>query len=169
MSNSLRPHGLQHARLPCPSPTPRVYSNSCPSSWWYNLPISYSVIPFSSCLQSFLSIRVFSSEGALPISWPKYWSFSFSIRLSNEYWRLILFNIDWFDLLSVQGTLKSLQKHHRLKASIIWCSPSLGYTSHICSLLLEKSYHWLYGHLLTKWCLCFWIQWLYQFTFPPTV
>ena len=79
-------------------------------------------IPFSSCPQSFCSIRVFSNESALPIRWPKYWSFSFSIRLSSEYWGLISFRIDWFDLLVVQGILKSLQKHHNLKASFLWCS-----------------------------------------------
>ena len=66
----------------------------------------------------FPSIRVFSSELALSIRWPKYWSFSFSISLSNEYSRWIFFQTDWFDLLVVQGTLKSLQ-HHSLKASVL--------------------------------------------------
>ena len=70
----------------------------------------------------FPSIRVFSSESALWIRWPKYWSFSFSISPSNEYSGLISFRIDWFDLLSVQGTLKSLLQHHSLKASVLWCS-----------------------------------------------
>ena len=67
----------------------------------------------------FPSIRVFSSESALRIRWPKYWSFSLSISLSNEYSRLISFKIDWFDLLAVQGTLKSLFQHHSSKASIL--------------------------------------------------
>ena len=67
-------------------------------------------------------IRVFSNELALRIRWPKYWSFSFSISLSNEYSWLISFPIDWFDLLAVQGTLKSLLQHHSLKSSILWCS-----------------------------------------------
>ena len=72
----------------------------------------------------FPSIRVFSSESALHIRWPKYWSFSFSfsISLSNEYSGLISFRIDWFDLLAVQGTLKSLLQHHSSKASILWSS-----------------------------------------------
>ena len=70
----------------------------------------------------FLSVRVFSSESALHISWPKYWSFSFSISPSNEYSGLTFFRIDWFDTLGVQGTLKSLLKHHSSKASILWCS-----------------------------------------------
>ena len=77
---------------------------------------------FSLLLPSVLpSIRVFSSESALCIRWPKYWSISFSIGLSNQYSRLISFRIDWFDLLPVQGTLKSLLQHHSLKESILWC------------------------------------------------
>ena len=70
----------------------------------------------------FPSIRVFSNKSALHIRWPKYWSFSFSISPSNEYSGLISFGIDWFDLLVVQGTLKSLFQHHSSKASILWCS-----------------------------------------------
>ena len=70
----------------------------------------------------FSSIRVFSSESVLPIRWPKYWSFSFSISPSNEYSGLISFRIDWLDLLLVQGPLKSLFQHHNSKASILWCS-----------------------------------------------
>ena len=73
----------------------------------------------------FLSIRVFSSESALHIRWPKYWSFSFRISPSNEYSELISFRIDWLDLLAVQGTLKSLLQHHNLKASILKCSDFL--------------------------------------------
>ena len=70
----------------------------------------------------FPSIRVFSNELALRIRWPKYWSFSFSISPSNEYSGLICFRIDWFDLLAIQGTLKSLLQHNSSKASILWCS-----------------------------------------------
>ena len=68
------------------------------------------------------SIRVFSNESALLIRWPKYWSLSFSISPSNEYSGLISFRMDWFDLLAVQGTLKSLLQHHSSKASVLWCS-----------------------------------------------
>ena len=68
------------------------------------------------------SIRVFSKESVLHIRWPKYWSFSFSINPFNEYSGLISFRIDWFDLLAVQGTLKSFPQHHSLKTSILWCS-----------------------------------------------
>ena len=70
----------------------------------------------------FPSISVFSNESVLCISWPKYWTFSFSISPSNEYSGLISFRIDWFDLLAVQGTIKSLFQHHSSKASILWCS-----------------------------------------------
>ena len=70
----------------------------------------------------FPSIRIFSNESILHIRWPKYWSFSFSTNLSNEYSGLISFRMDWFDLLAVQGTLKSLLQHHSSKASIIWRS-----------------------------------------------
>ena len=70
----------------------------------------------------FLSIRVFSNESVLRITWPKYWSFSISISTSNKYSSLISFRMDWFDLLAVQGTLKSLLQHHSSKASILQCS-----------------------------------------------
>ena len=80
---------------------------------------SSSVIPFSFCLQSFPA-SFFSNELVLCIRWPKYWSFSFSICPSNEYSGLISLRIDWFDLLAVQGTLKSLLQHH--SSSILWCS-----------------------------------------------
>ena len=119
MSNSLRPHGLQHARPPCPSSTPGAWSDSCPSSWWCYPTISSSVIPFSSCLQSF------PASGSFPMSqirWPKYWSFIFSISPSNEHPGLSSFRMDWLDLLAVQGTLKSLLQHNSSKASILLCS-----------------------------------------------
>ena len=112
------PHGLQHNRHPCPSPTPGVYSNSCPLSRWCHPTISSSVTLL--LLPSiFHSIRVFSNESALHIRWPKYWSFSFTIIPSNEYSRLSSFRMDWLDFLAVQGTLRSLLQHHGLKASIL--------------------------------------------------
>ena len=83
---------------------------------------SHPLLPLLLPPSIFPSIRVFSNEPALRIRWPKYWSFSFSISLSNEHSGLISFTIDWFDLLAVQGTLKSLLQHHSLKASILWCS-----------------------------------------------
>ena len=82
VSNSLRPHGLQHTKAPCPSPTPRVYTNSCPLSQWCHPTISSFVILFSSCLQSFPASGSFQMKSALCIRWPKYWSFSFNISPS---------------------------------------------------------------------------------------
>ena len=122
MSDSLRPHGLQHARLPCPSPTPGARSHSCPSSQWCHPTISSSLGPLLLLPSIFSSIRVFSSESVLCIRRPKYWSFSFSISPSNEYSGLISLRMDWLDLLAVQGTLKSLLQHHSSKASILRCS-----------------------------------------------
>ena len=104
---TLQPRGLQHTRLPCPSPTSGAYSNLRPSSWWCHPTISSSVVPFSSCLQSFPASGSFSSESVLLIRWPKYWGFSFRISPSNEYSGLISFKMYWLDLLAVQGTLKS--------------------------------------------------------------
>ena len=119
MPDSLQPHGLQHTRPPCPSPTPRVYSNSCPSSQWCHRNIS-SCHPLLLLPLIFSSIRVFSNESALHIRWPNYWSFSFSISPSNEYSGLISFRMDWLDLLADQGTLKSLLQHNSLKAIYIF-------------------------------------------------
>ena len=119
MPDSLLPHGLQHTRPPCPSPTPGVCSNSCPLSQWCHPTISSSIVPFSSHLQSFpTSRKVFSNESALHIRWPKFWSFSFSISPSNEHPGLISFGMDLLDHLAVQGTLKSLLQLHSSKASI---------------------------------------------------
>ena len=105
VSNSLQPHGLQHARILYPSPTPRAYSNSCPSSRWCHPAISSSVIPFSSRLQSFPASGSFQrSQFFASGRCPKYWSFSFNISPFNEYSGLISFRTDWLDLLAVQGT-----------------------------------------------------------------
>ena len=111
MSDSLWPHGLQHTRLPYPSPTPGAYSNSCPSSWWCHPTIS-SCYPLLLLPSGLPSIRDFSNKSVLHIRWPKYCSFSFSISPSNEYARMIFLRIDWLDLLAVQGILKSLLQHH---------------------------------------------------------
>ena len=122
-SASLRLHGLQHTRFSCPSPTPGACSNSSPLSRRCQ-----SALSSSSCHSFFLppsifpSIRVFSNESVLNIRWPKYWSFSFNISLSNEHSRLISFRMDWSDLLAVQATIRSLLQHHSSKASILWCS-----------------------------------------------
>ena len=119
MSDSLRTHGLQYARPPCPSPTPGACSNSCPSSWWCHPTISSSVLPLLLLPSIFPSIRVFFNESVLRIRWPKYWNFSFSISPSSGYSGLISFRMDWLDLLAVQGALKGLLQHHSPKASIL--------------------------------------------------
>ena len=102
----MQPHGLLHARPPCLSPTPGVYSNSCPLSL---MPSNHLILcrPLFLPPSIFPSIRVFSNESFLHIRWPKYWSFSFSISPSNEYSGLIFFRMDWLDLLAVQGTQES--------------------------------------------------------------
>ena len=126
MSDFLRPQGLQHARLPCPSPTPRIYSNSSPSSRWRH-PTTSSCRSLFLLPSIFPSIRVFSKESVPCIRWPKYWSFSFSFSPSNEYSGLISCRIDWLDLLAVQGTLcprvfssTTIQKHHFLALSLLY-------------------------------------------------
>ena len=123
MSDYLQPHGLQHARLPCPSPTPGVYSDSL-TSIESVMPSNHLILCHPLLLSSsvFPRIRVFSNESALLIRWPKYWSFSFSISPPDEYSGLISFKMDWLDLLAVQGILKSLLQHHSSKASILLCS-----------------------------------------------
>ena len=119
---SLQPHELQHIRLPCPSLSAGVCSNSYPLSQWCHPNISSSVTPFSSCPQSF------PASGSFPMSrlcvrWPEYWSFSFSISPSNEYSGLISLGLtDLTSWLSVQVTLKSLLQHHSSQASVLQCS-----------------------------------------------
>ena len=103
VSNSLRPHGLQHTRLPCPPRTPGVYSNSSPLIRWCHPTISSSIAFLSPLPSIFPSIRVFSNESDLCIRWPKSWNFSFSSSPSNEYSGLISFRINWFDLLALKS------------------------------------------------------------------
>jgi len=118
MFDSFRPHALQHARPPCPSPTPGAYPNSCPLSQWCHPTISSSVIPFSSRLQFFATSGSFPSVSSshqvanvleLQLQYQSIqWIFTFDF-----------FRIDWFDLLTVQGTLRTLLQYHSLKASIL--------------------------------------------------
>ena len=121
VSNSLRPHESQHTRPPCPSPTPGVHSDSRPSSQFSVMPSSHLIVCHPLLLLPPIppSIRLFSNESTLCMRWPKYWSFTFSISPSKEIPGLISFRMDWWDLLAVQGTLKSLLQHHSSKASIL--------------------------------------------------
>ena len=117
VSDSLPPYKSQHARPLCPSPTPGVHPNSCPSTV---MPSSHLIL----CCPLLLlpippSIRVFSNESTLSMRWPKYWSFRLSISPSNEHPGLVSFRIDCLDLLAVQGTPKSLLQNHCSKASIL--------------------------------------------------
>ena len=121
MFDSLLPHGPQCARPPCPSQTPRVYPNSCPLSQWCHPTISSSVIPCSSCPQSFpasgsFQISQFFKSGGQSLG------VYFNISLSDEHSGLISFRRDWVYLLAVQGTLKSLLQHYSSKASFLKCS-----------------------------------------------
>ena len=136
VSDYLRPYRLQHARPPCPSPTPSLLKLTSIKSV---MPSSHLILCRPLLLLTPIppSTRVFSNESTLRMRWPKYWSFSFNISPSNEYSGLISFRVDWFDILAVQGTLKSLPQHS-LKTSILWHQPSLWSSSHICTWLLEK-------------------------------
>ena len=136
VSDSATPwHAASFSILLCLSPSLWVYSNSCSLSQWCHPTISSSVAPFSSCPQ------YSPASGSSPVSQlfassdQKCWTFSFSISPSGEYSGLISFQIDWFDLLAVQGT--GVQ-HHSLKASVLQCSAIFIVSSHICTWLLEK-------------------------------
>ena len=139
---TLWPHGLLHARPPCPSPS------SCPLNWWCHSTISSSATHLILCYPLlflpliFSSIRIFSNELTLCIRWLKYWKFSFSISPSNEFSGLISLRIDWFNLFAVQGTLKSLLQHNSSKTSVLQIS------------MLTV---WAF---LTQWCLCSLIRYL---------
>ena len=120
-------HESQDARPSCPSPTPGVHSNSCPSSQWWHPAISSSGVPFSSCPQS-LPAWVFSNESTLCMRWPKYWSFSFSIIPSKEHPGLISFRMDYLDLLEVV---------------LCWCKSN-------CGFALLKFAVWYWNTFLNK-------------------
>ena len=116
VSDCLWPNKPQQARPPCPSPTPGVYSNSCPLSQWCHPTISSSVIPFSSCPQSFPTSGSFQISQLFTSGGQNVGVFSFNISPSNEHLGLISFKMDWLDLLAVQGTLKSFLQYHSSKA-----------------------------------------------------
>ena len=155
MSDSLQPHILQQAKLPCPSFSPRVCSNSCPLSQWFYL-INHLILCFPLPLlpSIFASIRVFCNESTFHICWPKYWSFS--VSPSNEYFGLISFRISWFVLLAVQGTLSSLLQHQFENIN------SLELILHYDPTLTSINDYWektialtikVYRPLSAKWCL----------------
>ena len=157
ISSFLRPCGLQHARLPLSI-----------VSWSLLKLMSIELVmlskhfilchPLLLLLSIFLSIRVFSNELALHIRWPEYWNFSFIVSPSNEYSGLISYRIDWFGLLAVQGTLKSLLQHHSLKASVLQCSAffmiQLSHPYMTTGKIIALT-RWTF---VSKWCLYFLIH-----------
>ena len=140
VSNSLQPHGLQHARLPFITSSQSLLKLL---SIELVMPSNHFILCHALLLlpSIFRTIRVFSNESVLHIGWPKYWIVSFNISPSNEYSGLISFRMDWLDLLAVQGTLKSLLQHHSSKALILWCS---------AFLIVQVSYPYI-TIALTRW------------------
>ena len=143
MSNSLQPHESQHARPPCPSPTPGVHPDSRPLTQWCHPAISSSVVPFSSCPQSLPPSESFPMSQLF--TWggqSTKWSFSFSIFPSKEIPGLISFRMDWLDLLAVQGTLKSLLQH----GFYIYIYTSISYlkflNTNLHSILMSSKRFW---------------------------
>ena len=160
MPDSLQPHGLQHTRLPCPSPSPGVCSDSCPLSQWYHPTISFSVTPFSSCPQSF------PASGSLPMS-QLFALGDQSIGASALVSVLPVIIQGWFPL-GLTGLISILPKglSRVFSSTTVWkhqffnTQPSLLPNSHICTWLLEKPSLWLDGLLLAKCYLCFLILFL---------
>ena len=150
MSYSLWPRGLQQIRLPLSF----ISSQSLltPLSVESMMPSNHLILcrPLLLLPAIFPSIGVFSNESALPIRWLKYWSFSFSISPSSEYSELISFRIDWFDLLAVQETLKSLLHYHDLKASVLRHSAFFMVQLSLLYPTTGKTVVWLYGPWLAK-------------------
>ena len=133
---TLWPRGLQHPRLPCPSPSQSLLKLVITESV---MPSNHLTLCHPLLLHSiFPRIGVFSSELALHIRWPESWNLSLSVSLSNEYSGLIFFRMDWFAFLAVQATLKRLLQHCSSKAPVLWCSTLLWSNSHIHTWLLEK-------------------------------
>ena len=131
VSDSLRPRGLQHARLPSPSPFPGACSNSCPLSRCCHPTISSSVVPFSSCLQSFLASDSFPMSQLFVSAGQSVGTSALANSPSSEYSGLISFRMDWLDLLAVQGTLKSFSNTTVRRHQFFGAQPSLWSNSHI--------------------------------------
>ena len=148
MSDSLGPHEPQHTRPPCPPPTPGVYPNPCPLSWWCHSTISSSVIPFSSCLQSFLASGSFQMSQLFASGGQSIGVSASTSVLPMNTQGLISFRMDWLDLLAVQGTLKNLLQHHSSKASILRHIFQQPLKSHSQAVIFDKI--WKAIHILTS-------------------
>ena len=151
MSHSLQPHGLQHTRLPCPPLSPGFCLNSCPSSQWY-YPTSYPLPPSSPFAFNLPQHQALFQWVVSSHRCPKFWSFSFSVSPSNEYLGSSSFRVDWFDILAVRGTLKSLLQHHVWKHQIFSAQHSFRPTVTPVHDYWKKQ-SWLCRPFLTKWCL----------------
>ena len=148
-------HGLQHARLPCPSPSPRACSNSCPLSWWCHPTLSSSVVPFPACLQpfsasEFFPMSQFFASGGQSIGV----SASASILPMNIQGLFLLGWTGWISLQS-KGLSRVFSNTTIQKHPFFGAQPSLWSNSHAWTWLLEKPWLWQYRPLLAKWCLCF--------------
>ena len=148
VSDSLRSHGLQHARPPCPSPTPGVYSNSYPLSWWRHPTISFSVVPFSSCLQSFPASGSFPMSRFFASGGQSIGASASVLPMNIQVWLTGLISL--FKGPSRVFSSTTIQKHQ-----FFGPQPSLWSNSHICTWLLENLWLWLYKPLSAKRCLCF--------------
>ena len=157
MSSSLQPHWLQHARLLAISQSLlKLMSTE------FVISANHLILCCLLLIQSsiFPSIKDFSSESAHCIRWPKYWSFIFSISPSNEYSGLVSCKIDWFDLLAVQGALKSLLQHHISKASVLQHSAFFMVLLSHPYMTIRKTIALIYRTLLAKWSWCILTHWL---------
>ena len=138
VSDSLRSHGLKHVRLPCPSPTQtQKFCQAHAHRGGDAIQPSHTLSLLFLLPSIFPRIRVFSNESVLLIRWPKHWSFSFSVSPTNERSGPISFRIDWFDLLAIQRTLKSLLQQHSSKASVLQLSVFFMVQLYIHTRLLE--------------------------------
>ena len=154
MSNSLQPHELQHIRLPCPSLSPGVCPNSCPLSQWCYLTLSSSARSLL-LLPYFFQHRVFSSESAFRIRWPKYWSFSYSISPSKNIWGWFPFRLIELISLQFKGLLRVFFSSTIQKHLFFGIQSSLWSNSHIHTSVLGKTQLWLYETSSAKQCFCF--------------
>ena len=146
MSDSLRPHGLQHARPYHRPEFAQVHVHCISDAVQPSHPLTIS----SPSALNLSSIRYFPNESFVHIRWPKYWSFSFSISPPSKYLGLISLKIDWFDPLAVQGTFRSLLQHHSSKAQFFGILSSLWSSSHNHMWPLGKPWPWLSGSLLVE-------------------
>ena len=155
MSDSLLPHGLQHARLPCPSLSPWACSNSCALSWWCHKTISSSVVPFSSCLQSFPASGSFQMSQLFASGGQSIGASASTSVLPMNIQGAFLLGLTGLISLRSKGLSRVFSRTTVRMHQFFSTRPFLWSNSLICTWLSEKPYLWLYTPLLAKWCLCF--------------